>query len=513
MGFQAERKNVTKDENRIPEEVLQAVVRAREEVAPWTENPISPTGRAVVLKKDATIDRGHIQLHLQSGKYIILDDNGSLGTLDIDELAEELTKAKERAEAEGRYSERADESGGQIGTISGTVELNLSFSIVGNDSKQDTVTYLELLANIAKDEAKTEADRKLIEAALFRIEPIESEGEESDAAKTPSREPVVNDHVIMPITKADNIIFNPCSEQHIMASDYNGDPVTIATGKGAAAQLSLFLAPELNYNEMTMAERAEYQLTEEDRFWLRALQSIVYDNPDETRVYGTDILKRWGWANPYAKNSYPVMAEALKAVRKMRVVSVAIDTTKEQGAYKRNRGKVVRSVQERPIVDCLVTVEEVETKDGKSVKDFHVDLRPKEGKDATDALPTLGYALEKGQLITADSSVFVFDGVEDRSGKTIAPAVQHLTKDHRRMAAYVYAQAMTKKTSNVILYSTMFTSLGIEMNKHRKSRAHKKVCEMLENWKARGIIGNWWEKMEGARVAGVVVEPPKKKLK
>lgn len=331
------------------------------------------------------------------------------------------------------------------------------------------------------------------------------------------RAPLKNENILLTSTKAESAIFNPRDKDYIRAGEYNGTPIIIETGRKdgeANVQLSLQLDLEaFDFDKMTMAERAERQLSDEDRFWLRGLQSIVNENPDETRIYGSDILKRWGWQNPYQKNSEGVLGELAAALERMRVVTVILDTTGEQRAYER-RGKLIKSIQPRPIVDGLITVEEYETPEGKRVKDFYIDLRPLRGADATDALPTLGYALEKGQLITAPREVFIFDAVTDeKTGKVIAPSIPQVNKNHRRMAAYIYGQLMANGLSNTITFSTMFETLGLDLNKDSKSRASKKIGEILNHWKARGIIGDWNYRYEGRRNVGIVTTPPRKRLK
>ena len=499
------RRGVPAENQGIPEEAIEKTIEVRERLAPTVENPLSPYGIAVSLKREMKVRRVGYYATLQKGVYPIVNESGTLGVVNFDE--EGILKAMEAAKAQGSYHE-TEKDGITVGTTTGEpVELKLKMTVEPLRPEGEGITYFEVLVNLALEEAKTDEERELIIRAFFTAPP----GEEEEKGR---RAPVSNEHVLLTTTKAESAMFNPNDQDHIWASDYDGRPITIGTGKGAGIQLALAFDSELlDFDSMTMAERVEQQLTGEDRFWLRGLQSIVYDNPEETRVYGTDLLKKLGWKNPYKPESHATLAAAMASLRKMRVVTVAIDTTNEQGAYKRNRGKVIRSIQERPIVDGLITVEEVETDEGKRVKDFHIDLRPTNGKDATDALPTLTYALDKGQLITADSDIFVFDQVKDSKGKVVAPAVPSLGVKHRMMADYIYTQVMSRGTSNVVLYSTMFKALGFEMDKHAKSRAHKKVAQMLENWKARGIISGWAEKMDGRRLAGVVVEPPRKAMR
>lgn len=331
------------------------------------------------------------------------------------------------------------------------------------------------------------------------------------------RAPLKNDSVLISNTKAENAIFNPRDKDYFRADEYDGTAKLIETGsKNGKPVIQLSLALDFasfDFDKMTMAEKAERQLSDEDRFWLRGLQSIAHENPDQLRIYGSDILKRWGWQNPYQKNSETVLGEVAASLERMRVVTMILDTTGEQRAYEK-RGKLIKSIQPRPIVDGLITLEEYETPEGKRVKDFYIDLRPLNGRDATDALPTLGYAMEKGQLITAPREVFVFDTVKDeKTGKTIAPSVSQVNKNHRRMMAYIYGQIMTKGLSNTILYSTMFETLGLELTKDTKSRASKKIGELLDHWKARGIIGAWNCRYQGKKNIGVVITPPKKRLK
>ena len=277
------------------------------------------------------------------------------------------------------------------------------------------------------------------------------------------------------------------------------------TGKEIFGQLSLML-PE--FDSMTMAERAENQLTERERFWLTAIQSLAYTNQNETRIYGSDMLKLWGWKKPTQEGSTEVMTDAANAVMRMTQVLMAIDTTGEERAYKK-RGKVVKSTQFRPVVDGLVSIVEAEESDGDKARDFYVDLRPNQGEPVTNALPTFEYAMQKGQVITADPDIFDFNtDVEDGHGKSLK--VRGLSFDHRRMMWYIYSRISERNTSNTIKYATMFSTLGIEYSKDKKSRAHKKICECLENWRGRGIIRLWNENYVGRRLEGVSIMPIKK---
>lgn len=315
------------------------------------------------------------------------------------------------------------------------------------------------------------------------------------------RDPINNESLIITTPKPENAMFDPTHPNYIRTTHYNGTPVNIeTTPSGDYVQLSLALdLPNLSFDEMTQAERAEAQLTEEQRFWLTALQSIIKDNPDKTRVYGTEILQRWGYKNPWQKNSKSDLQEALAAIERMTQIRIFLDVTGEQETY-RAQGKVLQSIQARPIVHGIITVEKYETKDGEIVGDWFIDLTPRKGKDSIDALPTLAYAIAKDQLITAPSEVFVFDGI-----KTL--------KQDKLIMMHIYKRIKAKGMSNTILFSTMFEALGITLSPSAKSRMHQKLERLLNYWKDTGVIGQWTFRTQGRKVTGVTITPPKKRLK
>lgn len=352
-----------------------------------------------------------------------------------------------------------------------------------------------------------------------------------------TKAPIINDHVILTDTKPDKAIFNPYSADYIPVSNYNGEAVTLETGNGMSIQLALcFDLDSIELDNMTMAERAERKLSDDERFYLTALQSIVDDNPEQTRIYGSDILKRWGWNNPTQEHSQENMIEAAGAIERMTNVKVAIDTTNEERRY-RKRGKTVKSIQFRPIVDGKLTIEEYEEENGTRVRDFFIDLNADPGKDATSALPTYEYAKSKGQLITADQRVFNFAATTDKNGRFLK-AVPQVQKDHRRMMAHIYRHISSKGLGNVIRLDTMVMTLGIDEKRFRdweeankgveekgkppkplledkdaKSRMLKKLGQLLDHWKARGIIDGWQHAHEGRKITGIKITPPKKSLK
>lgn len=327
-------------------------------------------------------------------------------------------------------------------------------------------------------------------------------------ARKPAR---LNENIIISNTKMEKAIFNPRDKDYIRASGYDGSAKKLATGpegKGLFTQLQLELSKEtFSFNEMTMAEKAEQQLTKREHFWLTAIQSIVHDNPDENRIYGSDILKRWGWQNPHQESSGEVMTEAARALERMTVLKMALDTTGEKEAYGKH-GKIVKNIQFRPIVDGLINLTIEEDEDGTRTRDFYIDLRPDKGKDATNALPTYEYALSKGQLKTVKSSLFDFSAIKDNKGSVLIEGVRGAGVNHRLMMAYIYDQLKTQTLSNTVLFSTMFETLDLELNKDTKYKASNMLEKLLNNWQARDVIGAWSFKYKGKTKIGIVITNP-----
>lgn len=334
----------------------------------------------------------------------------------------------------------------------------------------------------------------------------------------------LNEHIVMMTSRVSNAMFNPADKDYIRAKDYNGTPHDLQTGRKGAdmtAQLSLFMD---DIDNMTRAEIATKQLSSVQEFWLTAVHSIAFDNPYETHIYGSDIVKRYGWANPSQKNHKTKkdpdtgksvrnkanelldnpLEDAAREITKMTMISCSVDVSREASKlYK--RGKVVKGIEIRPIIDGRVTLIETVDEKGHIKKDFVLKLRPDEGKPVTNALPTFEYSKSRGDIRTLNSGLFNFE--QTKQGDKIIKPVYQVNTTHRRMIAYIMKQVSSKGMSNTIMFETMFASLGIDLNKDTRYRASKKLEQMLNNLMARGFIKSWTFKWQGQKRVGVTVLP------
>ncbi len=310
----------------------------------------------------------------------------------------------------------------------------------------------------------------------------------------PRKKECTNKSTVTTNTKVESAIFGGLAEdKKLTAEDYDGREIGIQLGKLGTSYLRLI---DYNPKDQNAAEieRTESRLQDNERFWLTQLQSVVCDNPGETHIYGTDILKKAGYKKPLRPDHAATMIEAAEAIKTLTNISTWLDTTEENARYERDGSRVVERFTDRKIVRGEVSIERYE--DG--TVDFCVDLLPLEGQDVTTALPLYEYARSKGELMTADQGMFEFTGCGT------------VTVQHRQIMLYIYRHINSKLShSDTVLFETMFKKLGIEVTKDSRYRLKNKIEKMLNWWKKEKYIESWSFKYKGRACVGVTVKRKK----
>lgn len=240
--------------------------------------------------------------------------------------------------------------------------------------------------------------------------------------------------------------------------------------------------------ELETLEKAERRLSYDHRFWLNKLYAVIEDN-NQTRVYGSDLLKKAGYKKPLRASMSETMRESWEAVHAGNLTKIWMDTTEEALAEEKkhpNRAKLLNRITEMPLVSGNMSLETWE--DGTS--DWFIDLAPRKGKPITDALPLYEYAKAKGQIFLPPSWVFEFEG-ENK-----------VTLRERKVMEYVYTQAASKGAQDSFRFETMHRALGIADNAKARAQTRKTLDRLLPFWVDKGIITSWNLKQEGRAYTG-----------
>lgn len=254
-------------------------------------------------------------------------------------------------------------------------------------------------------------------------------------------------------------------ETEITASQYWGDGIQIATGRSSFAKVTI--TNDFEFDEAMEA----YKLGPIDRFWYEALCSLAYEGYSTIR--GSDLLKFNGYKNPYQQTARKVMVQALNSIMKMTRVRVVIDATNELKAYP----NLAQSYGFKPVIDGTVYV----MRFTDDTCDFEIRLHTDNDGTPFGALSIAAYARDKKQLVAAKR--------EDMEFKTVGS----LRDDQRRMWRYVMRRAREHKTSNTILFDTIFRNIGLEdMTRNKRYKMLRTLRAMLEEKQSDGVLEFAW---------------------
>lgn len=275
-------------------------------------------------------------------------------------------------------------------------------------------------------------------------------------------------------------------KDYITADKYHGgreQAITIPTGKNTSVDLTII-------NRQSFDSLVEtYQLSPIDGFWYETIVSINYNDGKEpiTKMRGSDLLRFNGYVNPYQDSTRGTMKSAYDCVRKMAyTLRVAIDATNEHKRYE----NVAEVYKEQPIIDANVSVMRFD--DG--TEDFEIELNTTMGKEAFTALPFARYASDKEQIITMKRADMEFE------------TVKRLRIEHRMMWRYVWRRVCEQKTSNTIVFDTIFRNIGLEgITKQKRSQMLGVLHKMLKERRNQGVITFDWTK-NGNRDYSVTVQ-------
>lgn len=238
------------------------------------------------------------------------------------------------------------------------------------------------------------------------------------------------------------------------------------------------------------------------RFWLDHLYPLVLDAADDSyEVHGSELLTHAGYKNPYDKKQEPVMRDAAKNIDKALKTRIGIDVTHEKRNKRGKNRHLIESVELRPIVDGIMTIDRYE-EDGEEVRDFTITVKPRVGEDVIDALPLAKYAQSRGMLTNYTQDEITFSGIRQ-------------TLDDRRMWVYVLRRIKSKGMSGTIRLETMWNDLkadeGLSRDAKRKKRDRMlgKLEKML-NQKEGDLFSSWtWKKDADGRVNGIQIRRKK----
>ena len=401
----------------------------------------------------------------------------------FDDLGIEAAKFGPATADDLENAEANRDDGQDVGPISFDVQM---IPVTAPNGKN--VPMGEVLAWLHINDVREEGGDAAAEEAfrLFYRKPDEEERKKQRRKRKPE---LIGDQVVMSTTKVEKAIFGEEFDgDRITADRYDGS-ITPINLKGLGT-VDLALRLDSPVDKMTAAELADAQLSSIERFWLTALQSCVEDNPEKTRFYGSDLMKRRGYKKPLRPDHAETMIEAADAIAELTHMSMWLDTTEEALRYERD-GRVVTRITDQRIVNGMVSLEQYT--DG--TRDFFVDLYPVVGGPVSSALPLFEYAKQKRELITADHDVFDFTGCGP------------VTAEHRRIMDSIYRQLKSRGLGNNFTISALLKKNDIEDTKDTRYRICKKLTKLLDWWKEKGVIKDWEWTYKGRARHGLKIVP------
>lgn len=484
-----EKRNVPTGDGFIDAEIFDAVQSAARGHITMARPLISGLG-ALVLDENIHLRSWGKTLHPGIYHYTAPNDSAddTTGSINSDAVllcAEfDWEAIRDEAEAIRDEAEAAIESGRAAELPDGTIvlrgdekptEFKLRLLPIKVDENRAPLTFWDLAVWAAINDAEEAGNSELAHAIFRRFYRAAAKPR---GRRRERKSETANNSVTMSTTKVEKTVFGDVpQDKRISVERYTGEDVRVDLRSGPAW---LALKTEKPVENMTAAERAEAQLTSIERFWLTALTSCAYDNPEKLRFYGSDLLKRWGYKKPLRPGSAETMEQCARAITKLTHTSIWIDTTADAKSYA-DRGRVVRRVTDRRIVNGNVSIERYE--DG--TVDFYVDLQPTGAGTATSALPLFEYAADKRQLLQADSSIYEFRGV------------RKITAEHRRVMEYIYRQVYSRGLGNDMRLGTIMERCGIEDNKDKRYKLCRMLEKLLNCWVEGGVIESWKWKYRG----------------
>jgi len=350
--------------------------------------------------------------------------------------------------------------------------------------------FLEVLAFLAMQDAATDEEREHVFKLAFNVTPKDKAGRRKRRGNTPTTAQVA---LLDPLTNA----IMERGPDGIRPEDYFTEAGReINTGGGGVAILDIRAGEDADLEDLST-----FYIDDRTRFWLDHLYPLLLaEGRTDYEVHGSEILMHAGLKNPYDAKSCEVMADAARNISKAMSTRVGIDVTKERQGRRRDKARLVKSVEIRPIVDGTMTLDTYE-RDGEGstevVRDFTVIVRPRVGETILDALPLAQYSQAKGMLANFTQDEITFKGL-------------HQTLEHRQMWAYVLRRIKARKMSQTILFKTMWRDLQLDKGTDEAQRKkHERMLTVLEKMldqKAGDIFASWsWKRDADGRVVGVQI--------
>lgn len=284
------------------------------------------------------------------------------------------------------------------------------------------------------------------------------------------------DTVRMPNDAVHKALLDRPEDTAIEARQYfepDSKAIEIPTGGGGYATVTII-------NDLPFDAAMEaYRLSPVDRFYYEAVCSLAYEGMGVIR--GSQLLTFNGWKNPYQESARKTMERALNSIAKMSRIRVGIDTTKEKKKRYRN---LAESYGFRPVIDCNYDIMRFD--DG--TLDFEITLNTTNDGTPFGALPLAVYSLDKRQLISARREEMEFE------------TLKRLEEDQRMMWRYVMRRMREKKTSETIVFDTIFKNLEQPdlihpaQNRQKRARMLTTLHKMLEERQSQGVLTFTWNR-------------------
>lgn len=440
------------------EEVIERVSIARETYAPIVSVPFSPTGKGISLKQDVELvgKRGTV---IHAGVYPILSADGELGYVDLEDMHGELSRLIEEKKESGDYEE-IEIDGKRTGAIKGETKLTLNIKPLLIDGKP--LNALEVIINVALYSAETEDDARELFNTFYSTGDDSSKGDTGlERDSLPKIDPGSIEKLDYPLDKVNGKIWTLIESGSIP----NGKIDVARTG--SKTQIPVFYSVDFSKLEEDGVSLSKKLEPYDERVYIAA--AALYNTGREIMTI-QQIYSAMGYSGDASFTDNQKINDSLT---KMARTIIKIDNRREAETYKYDHFTYD---------GYLLPMERVTAMSGGNITGsaIHVFREP----------PAITFARQRKQITTVDVRL-----LESPLSKTDA----NIRLEDYLIRRIARIKKDGSKTSNKILFETVFKNVGAETSMQRK-RTRDKIKKLLEHYKQNRFVKNFKVKNDGVEI-------------
>lgn len=316
--------------------------------------------------------------------------------------------------------------------------------IVGEDGKEGRQLHItEVAAWYAFDRmiASGERERALsFLASRFKIIPVRADG--SRERRQPRTHRAVPDYVEANLDPITNAITKRSGDNAVGPAEYWCDGgFSVETGRGGRAIVTINpCCDDID------APFSRYGINARDIYWLDHVASLFYSG--HKIVTGSQLLSLCGYANPHSEGAQSTMKEAARSIDLCSRTRIAVDTTHEKRNARKRNGGLTKEIELSPVCGVKMRLQEFERATRGGARKFYDFELAMLGDDVDEAFPLSQYARSRSMVTAISRGECEF--------KTVKPRLE------TRQAWYYIIKRLHSRTSNTILYETMFSELALD---------------------------------------------------